>query len=136
MPEAGVGTGEPRMPAVAHLFERDTELALLEGLIGQVSVGTGALAVIEGHCGIGKTSLLAIACDRARAAGLVVVSGRGGVLDREQPFGIARRLLDALVEGARCARYPRVRIGRSARCARSSARRHCGRRRVLLRPDC
>lgn len=80
-----------------RVLERDDELALLEGLIASASGGLGALAVIEGPAGIGKTRLLGLARARARAARLTVLSARGGVLDRQQPFGVARRLLQPAV---------------------------------------
>ncbi|MGH3676605.1 MAG: ATP-binding protein, partial [Mycobacterium sp.] len=80
-----------------RLLERDVELSALDETIVAAAAGEGALAVIEGAPGIGKTVLLAAAQQRARAAGLRVLSARGGVLEREYPFGVVRRMLEPAV---------------------------------------
>jgi DNA-binding CsgD family transcriptional regulator/tetratricopeptide (TPR) repeat protein len=84
----------------ARLVERERELERLERLAASARVGAGGAVVVEGPPGVGKSSLLAAA--RASADGLRVVSARGGELEREFPFGIARQLFEpvlAAVEG-------------------------------------
>ncbi|WIM93390.1 AAA family ATPase [Actinoplanes oblitus] len=95
------------MPRV--LLQRDAELAMLDHRLAQVRSGTGAVIVVEGPAGIGKSSLLAAAGSGAAAAGLRVLSAWGGPLDHDAGWGIARQLFapvrqspewDALAVGA------------------------------------
>ena len=76
------------------LLEREAEIALLRDGIERAAQGTGALVVVEGDPGIGKTTLLAAATDVAGQAGLDVLGARGGELERELTFGVARQLLE------------------------------------------
>ncbi|BCJ39866.1 hypothetical protein GCM10010168_27260 [Actinoplanes ianthinogenes] len=78
------------MPRV--LLQRDAELAMLDHRVAQVRSGTGAVIVVEGPAGIGKSSLLAAAGYGAAAAGLRVLSAWGGPLERDAGWGIARQL--------------------------------------------
>lgn len=91
------------------LLQRDAELAMLVHRLGEVRSGTGAVIVVEGPAGIGKSSLLAAAGTDAAAAGLRVFSAWGGPLERDAGWGIARQLFaplrqtpewDTLVAGA------------------------------------
>ena len=59
------------------MLEREAELAAIAGLLRS---GAGT-AVIEGAAGIGKSSLLDVACREADASGYVVVRARGSVDD-------------------------------------------------------
>jgi predicted ATPase len=61
------------------------------------SAGSGSLVLFEGPAGIGKTSLLLAARERARGAGMLVLHGRGGELERDDPFGLARQCLEPAV---------------------------------------
>ena len=54
---------------------------------------TGAL-VIEGPAGIGKTGLLRAAAERARAAGMTVLAGRGSELEDGYAWGVVRQLFE------------------------------------------
>src|SRR5262245_49233920 len=67
-------------------------------LLAGAGEGQGGAIVIEGAAGIGKSSLLAAA--RETAAGLLVVSARGGELERAYPFGTARQLLEPVLARA------------------------------------
>lgn len=66
--------------------------------LGQVRSGTGAVIVVEGPAGIGKSSLLAAAGTGAAAAGLRVLPAWGGPLERDAGWGIARQLFAPLRE--------------------------------------
>jgi DNA replication protein DnaC len=52
------------------LLERSRELARLRELIDAARDRRGAVAVLEGPAGVGKTSLLAAAAEMAQANGL------------------------------------------------------------------
>jgi DNA-binding CsgD family transcriptional regulator/Flp pilus assembly protein TadD len=80
---------------LAPLVEREVELETVGRLLAAASAGSGGAVVFEGPAGIGKSSLLAAA--RAAAAGVRVLSARGGELERELPFGIVRQLLEPVV---------------------------------------
>ena len=51
-----------------HLLERTDELALIDASLLAAQAGRGALTLVEGPPGIGKTELLAAAMTRARGA--------------------------------------------------------------------
>ena len=82
-PRGSVAGGVP-----AGLVERDRELAALGELLDGARGGTGGVALVEGPAGIGKTALLAAGIERARRAGMLAVSARGGELEREFGFGV------------------------------------------------
>ena len=89
------GTGPP-----ARLLERDDELLAIDGAVVAARAGTGTVVVVEGPPGAGKTMLLGAARERARAAGMLVLHARGAELEREFSFGVARQLLEPLLQGA------------------------------------
>jgi class 3 adenylate cyclase/DNA-binding CsgD family transcriptional regulator len=76
------------------LLERASELAALEEAIDAAAAGVGHIVAIEGAAGIGKSSLLAEARERASGAGLAVLMARGSELERSFPFGIVRQLFE------------------------------------------
>lgn len=60
--------------------------------------------VVEGPPGIGKTSLLAIARERARSRGTLILAGRGGELEGHFPYGVVRQLFEPLLHRASASR--------------------------------
>jgi DNA-binding CsgD family transcriptional regulator len=76
------------------LIERDADLGVLSAAIAGAGRGAGALVVIEGPPGIGKSALLGAAREAAAARGIGVLSARGGELERAFPYGVARQLLE------------------------------------------
>jgi len=76
------------------IFGRDGELAMLRAAAAEAGTGRGALVLVEGPAGIGKTSLLRAACARRPVAGMRILTARGLVLERGIPYGIARQLLE------------------------------------------
>lgn len=76
------------------LCGREPQLDRLDGLIATALDGTGAMALIEGVPGIGKSRLLAELRARAGAAGLRVLHARGSELERDFPFGVVRQLFE------------------------------------------
>ncbi|GGB30514.1 hypothetical protein GCM10011492_21210 [Flexivirga endophytica] len=88
------------MVAEDELFERERELAVLDGLVEQQRRGGMALALIEGPAGIGKSRLLHEVRESARGAGYRVLWARGSDFERSLPFGVVRQLFEpALVAG-------------------------------------
>jgi hypothetical protein len=87
---------------VQEILERECELAEIEDLLGRRS---GVLA-IEAGVGLGKTSLVRAACQRARELGYEVLSARGSELETDFAFGVARQLFErrlAAAEADECA---------------------------------
>ena len=64
------------MGSVAGLVGRRAELTALRSAVDKGARGTGAAVVVLGEAGIGKSRLLEAAVDRARAAGMAVLTGR------------------------------------------------------------
>ena len=60
----------------------------------------GALTLVEGPPGIGKTELLAAAVARARRREMLVLSARGGELEMTFPYAVVRQLFEPVVSGA------------------------------------
>jgi len=74
------------------ILGRERELERIDELIARSRAGRGAVAVLEGPAGIGKTALLLEVTRRAEASGLSVLHGGGARLEREYAFGVARQL--------------------------------------------
>ena len=75
----------PVTPAGA-LVGRESELALLTGLVREVSKGRGGSVLIEGEPGIGKSALVRAAVAEAPEAGCQVFWGAGDELDQALPL--------------------------------------------------
>ena len=84
------------------LLERDRELELLDRLVQGALGGDAVLALLEGPAGIGKSSLLAKAREKAEAAGFRVLAARGSDLERELPYGIVRQLFESRLLDSDC----------------------------------
>src|SRR5947209_5568578 len=78
----------------AGLLEREGELGVMAALVARVRGGEGALLVVEGQAGVGKTELLRAAGELGEAEGLRVLRTRGSELDRAFAFGVVRQLLE------------------------------------------
>jgi DNA-binding CsgD family transcriptional regulator len=79
------------------LLEREAELAMIAERLDWASRGGGALLMVEGAAGIGKTRLVRAACEQARACGMTVLTARAGELERGLPLGVVRELFEAFV---------------------------------------
>lgn len=88
-----------------HLYGRQAELDLLTNLSDSASRGEGAVTLVEGPAGIGKTRLLHEARSLARRAGLRTLTARSAELEQGFTFGVVRQLfqpaLTSLSEGER-----------------------------------
>ena len=94
---------KPAPPAASEaplLLERERELDVLRGALDRLGEGVGSMVLVEGPAGIGKTRLLAEAAGFARQREFTVRSARGGQLERQMPFGIARQLFEPVIERA------------------------------------
>ncbi|WP_030560794.1 ATP-binding protein [Streptomyces aureocirculatus] len=88
--------GRPGGGAWAPLWERETELAAIEGAVTDLCSGRtnrGGLLVFSGEAGIGKTALLAEARRIAQDRAATVWVARGGETLKEVPFNVVRHLL-------------------------------------------
>ena len=77
------------------LLERDAQLAVLQELLEDATSGQGALALVEGPPGVGKSALLERAARMAREQGVTVLHARGHELERTFGWGVARSLFEA-----------------------------------------
>jgi DNA-binding CsgD family transcriptional regulator len=79
------------------LLERERERGQLAAHIAEACAGDGQLLIVDGSAGMGKTRLLEEARALADAAGVEVLSARGGELERDFSFGIVRGLLEPVL---------------------------------------
>ena len=77
-----------------RLLEREAELARIRDLIDGAAAGAGALALVEGAAGIGKTRLLEEVAVLASDAGVRVLHARGVALEQHFAFGVVRQLFE------------------------------------------
>jgi DNA-binding CsgD family transcriptional regulator/energy-coupling factor transporter ATP-binding protein EcfA2 len=74
---------------VIKLLERHAELAVTRAIIRR-----GGVLLIVGHAGIGKTTMLDMACSIAERQKRLVLRARGSDLESDFPFGIIRQLFE------------------------------------------
>jgi DNA-binding CsgD family transcriptional regulator len=70
---------------------RDAELAVLSAAADAAEAGCGAVVLVEGPAGIGKTTLLRTACARP---GLRILTARGLALEGGFSYGVVRQLIE------------------------------------------
>ena len=80
------------------LLERQAELGEIGDALRGAATGSGAVVIVEGAAGIGKSSLLAAAAELAEAERMTVLSARGAPLEREFALGVVIQLLAPSVE--------------------------------------
>jgi tetratricopeptide (TPR) repeat protein len=80
---------------VGTLREREHELAAVEELLER----RGRMLLLEGRAGIGKTSLVEVACSRAAELGHAVLRARGSGLESGFAFGVVRQLFERRLAG-------------------------------------
>jgi DNA-binding CsgD family transcriptional regulator len=76
------------------ILGRDAELAVLSAAAGAAEAGNGAFVLVEGPAGIGKTTLLRMACAGAEVPGPRILTARGLALESGFAYGIARQLIE------------------------------------------
>ena len=82
-------------PAAGPLLERAAEAAAITAAIDAAVAGFGSVLLVEGPAGIGKTRLLAHACDRAAAAGMTVLTARAAEYEDGYAWGVVTQLFDS-----------------------------------------
>ena len=93
------GPGEFPARQPAPIIGREAGLARLRGLVDPVPQVSQVL-VVTGEAGIGKTALLADAADRARLAGMRVLSVTGRESESKLAFAGLHQLLRPVLSGA------------------------------------
>src|SRR3954447_22715272 len=81
------------------ILGRDDEREAIERAVRDARVGSSRVLVVRGEPGIGKTSLLAAAAEKARSQGMEVLSARGVESEAEVPFGGLLELLRPALDG-------------------------------------
>jgi DNA-binding CsgD family transcriptional regulator len=90
---------------MAGVLERDAEMDVLRASVDRATAAEGTITVVEGPPGVGKTTLLTYATERARAASMTTFTAVGYELERSMPAAVARRLLaPALADAGRSGR--------------------------------
>src|SRR5580692_3996188 len=93
------GPGEPRSQQPERIIGREDGLARLRGLVDPVPQASRVLLVI-GEAGMGKSVLLADAAERARAAGMRVLSVTGRESESRLAFAGLHQLLRPVLPAA------------------------------------
>ncbi len=88
------------------LLDRAAELAAIAAAIELACSGSGSALLVEGVAGIGKTGLLAHACEQAARAGMTVLTARAAEFEDGYAWGVVRQLFEA-----------EIRVGRGQRRA-------------------
>ena len=76
----------PPVTPASSLIGRESEMAMLTGLIREVAKGRGSSVLIEGEPGIGKSALVRAAAAEAPEAGCQVFWGAGDELGQALPL--------------------------------------------------
>lgn len=83
-----------------ELVERERELSEVDAAVAAAAGGEGALVVVSGMAGAGKSALLAASVERGRERGLDLRRARGSELEQELSFGVIRQLFEPLLRAA------------------------------------
>ena len=120
------GPGELPAQQYAPIIGRDAGLARLRGLVDPVPLSSQVL-LVTGEAGMGKTVLLADAADRARLAGMRVLSVTGRESESRIAFAGLHQLLRPVLSGA---------VGLPGRQAQALSGRSAFLRTPVLRTRC
>jgi DNA-binding CsgD family transcriptional regulator len=77
------------------ILGRDAELTAMTAAIETAAAGHGAVILVQGPAGTGKTTMLRAACAEAAAHGLRTLTARGLALEQGFSYGVVRQLLEA-----------------------------------------
>lgn len=102
--------------ASGDLLEREGELERIEAAIDRGCAGRGAVVLVEGPAGIGKTALLREA-GRIADGRMTVLSARATQLEREFAFGAVRQLLEPPVRAVSAERRRELLAGAAGHAA-------------------
>ena len=93
------------------LLNRGDEIVALEAALNRAATGSGAVVLLEGAAGTGKSALVDRARGLAQVARLKVLTARGGELERDYPFGVMRQLYGPLLARSRDGERARLLAG-------------------------
>jgi DNA-binding CsgD family transcriptional regulator len=79
------------------LLERHGEIEAIEATLDAAESGSGRCLFLWGAAGLGKSRLIALAGEAARARSMTVLRARGGELERDFTFGVAVQLFEPLL---------------------------------------
>jgi DNA-binding CsgD family transcriptional regulator len=79
------------------LLERERELLMLRDGLARACAGDGALLLIEGPPGVGKTALIRRARAQAEQAGVLPLEATGSEFEQPFAFGVVRQLLEPVI---------------------------------------
>jgi DNA-binding CsgD family transcriptional regulator len=79
----------------AALLEREHELNTLRDGLDRARSGDGAVLLVEGPAGAGKTELVREARAAAAAGGMLTLEAKGSELEQPFAFGVVRQLLES-----------------------------------------
>jgi hypothetical protein len=79
------------------LYGRDSELALLSGLLDRATTGIAGARIVRGDAGIGKSALLEAVVERAGEGSMTVHSTRGVQSEASLPFAGLHQVLAPLL---------------------------------------
>ena len=82
------------------LLEREREVIATHEALHRAQGGDGALLLVQGPPGIGKTELAREARAAAARAGVMTLEAKASELERPFAFGVVRQLLEPVVGGA------------------------------------
>jgi hypothetical protein len=102
---------------LSRLYEREAESWAIVDALDEAAVGRGQVLVVEGPAGIGKTSVLDVARDAARARGFAVGSARGSDLEMAYAWGVVRQLFEPRLRGMSAGTRRRTLAGAAALAA-------------------
>ena len=87
----------PEGPDAGLLLDRAAELGAIAAAVDGACSGSGSGLLVEGVAGIGKTRLLAHACEQAARAGMKVLTARAAEFEDGYAWGVVRQLFEAAV---------------------------------------
>jgi DNA-binding CsgD family transcriptional regulator len=85
----------PEGPGAGLLLDRAAELGAIAAAVDGACSGSGSGLLVEGVAGIGKTRLLAHACEQAARAGMKVLTARAAEFEDGYAWGVVRQLFEA-----------------------------------------
>ena len=91
-------TEELHRPSTSQMIGRDSEQAILQSCLDDVSAGSGRFALVSGEAGIGKSRLLEEFVSSAEASGHTVLLGSATAIEKSTPYFVWRTILRQLLK--------------------------------------
>jgi hypothetical protein len=79
------------------LIEREQELGAMREGLDRAHAGEGAVLLVEGPAGVGKTELVREARATAARGGATALEAKGSELEQPFAFGVVRQLLEPVI---------------------------------------